>query len=406
MKIQCLIPTLAFALSLTALGQEAPNNPSSTGVSTAKPAALPGAGGVSTSSASTGSASTGLPKSSIGFGGGGGAGGGGMSGGYGMGGGAAIGGPKGFEYLFNSGDNASAAPLILRFSETDPAANAALEEDLNIMTRLVEKALERGTGDEARDVKMGIEMLLSSGSRSVRALYLEGFGACWMVKVNFPVFASLDAESKPKAAPPAADSEWDRAKRELYGGGEASLGGQPESKYNPQQVEALKKLLLQTMKNAANIRQLKPEEYVAFTVFGQPVSRMPGLKSAGTSENQYQVRLQQIVRHAQETRNEPADQARPVEENVKRELEKVQRETEKVQRYGKTLGVETSSGAAPGTVLTLRVKKADADAFASGKLDYEAFQKKAEIQAYPGNGYGLTSLNSWTKERATTLQRY
>ena len=63
--------------------------------------------------------------------------------------------------------------------------------------------------------------------------------------------------------------------------------------------------------------------------------------------------------------------------------------------------------AAPVNPDTLELlQKYTAAIFAGGKLDFEAFQKKAEVQAYPGNGYGLTSLNSWTKERATTLQRH
>lgn len=53
---------------------------------------------------------------------------------------------------------------------------------------------------------------------------------------------------------------------------------------------------------------------------------------------------------------------------------------------------------APGTVLTIRVKKADADAFAKGDLKFEEFQKKASVRAYAGYGHGLTSLNSWIQE--------
>src|SRR5205085_1060704 len=50
-----------------------------------------------------------------------------------------------------------------------------------------------------------------------------------------------------------------------------------------------------------------------------------------------------------------------------------------------------------GTVLSLRVKKSDVDAFANGKLDFETFAKKAEQHSYPGNGYGITSINSWSR---------
>ena len=38
-----------------------------------------------------------------------------------------------------------------------------------------------------------------------------------------------------------------------------------------------------------------------------------------------------------------------------------------------------------GTILTVRVKKSDAEAFAKSKLTLEEFRKKAKIAAYVGN---------------------
>ena len=37
------------------------------------------------------------------------------------------------------------------------------------------------------------------------------------------------------------------------------------------------------------------------------------------------------------------------------------------------------------------------DAFAKGQMDLEAFQKKAEQHSYTGSGYGVSSINSWSK---------
>jgi hypothetical protein len=47
--------------------------------------------------------------------------------------------------------------------------------------------------------------------------------------------------------------------------------------------------------------------------------------------------------------------------------------------------------------MSLRVRKADLDALANGKLDFERFEKKVEQHSYAGSGYGITSLNSWSK---------
>ena len=48
----------------------------------------------------------------------------------------------------------------------------------------------------------------------------------------------------------------------------------------------------------------------------------------------------------------------------------------------------TESGDGPparGTIMTIRVKKSDADAFAKGKLSLEDFRKKASITTYAGD---------------------
>jgi hypothetical protein len=470
MKFPSLIPTLALALSLSALAQESPSPAPTTGAvkptsksenrTVASPAKTP----ADTTDATEASPSETAPADPItvssprasGSRSGSGRGGGGVYGstqgtgigfggsGYGGGGAGAM---SGVPYTyFSTGSSGSAVPpLILRFSEADPSANAAMEEDLNVMTRLIEKAFERTVGDYAPDVKMGIEMLFSSASRSVRALYVEGFGACWMIKVNFPVFAAATPEAKP--ARPTTDSEWDRTKRELYGGrAEDKLLGQPATKFEPEQVEALTKVLLQGLKNATHIRKLKADEYLAISVFGQPQfagrtrGRMAGevMGDAATTDarvhdqmkaaqaqldalhqnlsakelavkTQQQKREQfkdkQLSAELQETVRHEMEQVRRKQEDIKREVEQVQRNLEQTRRSTSGVIIDSTSDAAPGTVLTIRATKADVDAFAKGKLDFEAFRKKAEVHAYPGAGYGLTSLNSWVKERTLTYTR-
>ena len=61
-----------------------------------------------------------------------------------------------------------------------------------------------------------------------------------------------------------------------------------------------------------------------------------------------------------------------------------------VARDGDTLLWQESEGAARQTMLTVRVKKADVDAYAKGKLNAEDFQKRARLAAYnTGSGGGV-----------------
>src|ERR1043166_4072613 len=177
--------------------------------------------------------------------------------------GVAGGGSGGGAYSTTYVNVSGVPPLVMRFSGGHDEANPAMEEDLNIMTRLIENALEKGLGDESPDVKMGIRMYFSDAARSVRPLYLEGFGALFMIKVGFPVFAPPAAETKTQQH--AADSEWEKAKREISG--PDSRGAGPDfvfssgTKYDPAQVEALKNVLVQSFKNATNIRHLNPTDF-------------------------------------------------------------------------------------------------------------------------------------------------
>ncbi|HTD67874.1 MAG TPA: hypothetical protein VK846_15220 [Candidatus Limnocylindria bacterium] len=242
-------------------------------------------------------------------------------------------GAGGGSYGVSSSRGDSIPPVMIRFSPSDAKASTTLEEDLFVMARVIGRTLERAETDKVK-YKLGVPMLLTGSGRSVRPMYLEGMGPLFMIKVNFPVMPPTRREEK-NAPAATEDSEWIEAQKDLYGTPEANVpdetAGRPSS-YKDEQVELLKKELVGALKNAGNIRGLKPEEFVNIAVFG----------------------------HA-------------------------------------------SSGAGKGSVLTLRARKSDIDAFASGKVDDAAFKAKVTMTAYPGSGSGITSINSWIQESAGRL---
>jgi hypothetical protein len=292
-------------------------------------------------------------------------------------------------------------PLVVRFSSADDGANAAMEDDLVIMTRLLEEALKHGIGDDA-ETKMNIPILYSD-SRSVRGMYLEGFGPLFMIKVGFPVFAPNAPE--PKEPEASADSDWEKAKRALSseadeGAGElALLGGEPQ--FDAGRVEELKKLIFQSLKNATNIRHLKPDDYIGVTVFGHPsaaavatvrvkrsrTSNKPLAPNTGAAGAIAEPEEDVVV-----TRRYNAD-AKNTTEVV------VQQQVRSALAAKDALLLRSSS---QGTVLALRVRKADVDAFAKGQIDLDGFRKKAEQHSYFGSGNGVTSINSWSRSGMTS----
>jgi len=319
----------------------------------------------------------------------------------------------------------SIPPVVVQFSPAEGGKVELLEEDLSVMTRLLEKNLERGLGEDAVQYKMNIPLLVTSGGRSVRALYAEGMGALFMVKLNLPLLSPPKAETKKPQA--ATDSEWDQTRQEMETEDESSdlAGDITNSTYDEEKVDSLKTLILQTFKHASNIRSLRPTEFVAVSVFGtDPGGAALGnsvtVSSKGSSSKRKMGTISVVspgpAGAVKEGANPPvaapageAGFARQAAANAQIDVNPI--------RAG---GGDASSTATShevflefgkrnygrGTVLTLRVKKSDVDAFAKNEIDFDAFKRRVTLNSYYGNGYGVTSLNSWIQSgRSKTSNR-
>lgn len=255
--------------------------------------------------------------------------------------------------------------LVVRSSDTEPKAQANLEEDLAVMTRILEKKMQEKLSDDRRHRPMGIDVMFVPGSNPIRSLYLEDYGALFVLGVNFPL---LPPPEKGEAAheKPDTDSTWEEAKREIYGASDAwsrfdkgfkfSTGAGPETEYDEHRVADLKDGLFEALKNAGNIRNLKPDETVTVCVTG----------GAGAASRKARVDLK---------RSGNSDD-----------------DGEAVVVWGHDDGA-----AARGTVLTIRAKKSDIDAYAQGKMSPEEFRKKASVAAYAGDagGWGGGNVFGW-----------
>jgi len=233
--------------------------------------------------------------------------------------------------------------LVIRSSELDSKVQSGLEEDLAVMSHILDKSLEEKFSGQPRARKaMGIDVVFSSSSNPIRSLYLEGYGAVFFLNVSFPLLAPPKAE--PKKEQTETSSTWEEARQELYGQrGEPKLSAPAGEEYDQEKVDKLKDSILESLKNGSNIRDMKAEDSITVCVFGV----------AGRSG-----RVQSTARRT------PAPT--PLE------------------NYVYVFG-DSKGGRTRGTVLTVRVRKSDAEAFAKGKLDLDEFRKKAKISAYSGN---------------------
>jgi hypothetical protein len=264
---------------------------------------------------------------------------------------------------------ASGRALIIRSTDTDPKTQANLEEDLAVMSRIFDKALAEKLGkQQSARTAMGINVYFTPGTSPIRSLYLDGYGALFMLNAGFPLL-SPPARPEPQKEETPTGSTWEEAKRELYGQpAEARVAAGPVEEYDESKVNQLKDALLEALKSATNIRNLKSDDSVTVCVFGGAgaapvrtrtsstvrVVRMnggaappPGYTASGTATLP------------------PGYTAAPNEQWV--------------------MAGGDNGAPARGTIMTIRVKKSDVDAFAKGRLNLDEFRKKASITAYAGN---------------------
>jgi hypothetical protein len=252
--------------------------------------------------------------------------------------------------------------LVVRSSETDPKTITDAAEDINVMGLILEKALYQ-SGDEEERQAMGIRLLTSmSGSPARRSLEIEGYGAIFLLNVNFPLAGPAEKPNEDKKEP--SNSTWDEAKRELYGQSEGypdvNMNRFPKEEYDPKRVEKLKDSLLEALKNAANIRGLKSDESVTVVVTSHfsphvgPARVLRGMQKNGTAAGGYGG-------------------------------------SGRFGGGGSGGGMAMNSFFVDGntnaegqgeSVLTIRARKSDIDIFAKGKLTMDDFRKKASVLIY------------------------
>jgi hypothetical protein len=246
-------------------------------------------------------------------------------------------------------------PLILRSSSMEPKDQADLEEDLAVMEHILNKAMEELPARSHVHTAMGIDVFLGPGSSVMRDFYLEGYGAVFTVNVAFPLVPP-PSKAEPKVEEGETDSAWEEARQELYGQGTgAGLRAGPVVEYSEDKVKELKDKLLESLKSASNIRHLKSEDFVTVCVFGTANGGGP---------------------------------ARPRARSTAK-AETGGKETQTTTREYHTPWVPSDrSSGTRGTMMTFRVKRADVDGYAKGKLVFEQFRQRVETAAYVGGAVG------------------
>ena len=255
-------------------------------------------------------------------------------------------------------------PLIVG-GERDAKANAALEEDLTVMMRILEKTA--GGKDEEKPRAMGIDVFSfgRGAGNTPRVFYIDGYGAMFVLNVRYPLLAPPKKDDESRTNEPTS-SEWEKAREEVYGRkgvfDEFRANAAAAEEFDSERVEGLKQQIIDALANATHVKGLKGEDYVTVVVQGG------GLRGG-------------VVRR--EVRG-PRGGGRAVAGGgggravaggggggVRADGE-----------FHSAVEVHAAAGepAAAQSTLTIRAKKSDIDSFAKGKLEPDDFRKKVLVQ--------------------------
>ena len=277
-----------------------------------------------------------------------------------------------YDYMSTGGPRQFREPavgkaLVIPTADIGAEEVARIGEDMQVMSHILVKSAATAMA-QAEQFLAEFGDLLTSDRGSPQAIYLQGYGALFIIETDI-ILSPPEGMEAPDPAPPEkeVDKTWQQARDELFSPEHTRRRSQLPEKYDSRRVEALKREIVKSLKHAANIRQLQQNEWVVVTVTN---GRRSGGNAGGYGFFEY---------YSTNTGRSTAYGGQGgggfggaagfgggggLGGGAGR---------------GAALG---GAGAARATVMTIRAKKPDVDDFAKGKVDFEKFRQKVQIFTY------------------------
>lgn len=260
-----------------------------------------------------------------------------VAGGYG----AVLKGPGGVSGWSGSSSEADRA-WVVPSGAMEPAEMAAIREDMAVMSRILDKALDQADLVRSeRGVFIGYPF---GGTPGVgQSMFLAGYGALFRIDVDFPLAGPVE---QPKQEPTVdKDPTWAQARREIYQPDSEDSKKDDKDQYRPEKVDALKRSLIESLKHASNIRALQPADKVVILVSGRRGGALgPVLNFMEPGSTNWNLIYPLST--------------------------------------GSSTHAQGAAGDAPASTLVLQASKSDIDALAAGTLTLEQFQQKVLMTSY------------------------
>jgi hypothetical protein len=270
--------------------------------------------------------------------------------------------------------------LVVPATEVNSKELAEIMEDMQVMSHILDERFKETR--RVQGVFTDFGDFFGRDNRQTEAIYLQGYGVLFSMEVNF-AFSPAPKPQPQQAAEPneQVDSTWQKARQQVFSPGESRGPNGPDSaeEYNSQMVEELKRDLITTLKHAANIRDVQPNEWIILTVigsgrlsggFGGGGLMMGGMGGYGSSGYGGGMSGGMGGGYAggYSYSGGYSDSGGGMGGGMG--------------GFGGGMSGFGGAGASGATVLTIRANKSDIDTFAKGELDYEQFRPKVQIFTY------------------------
>ena len=286
--------------------------------------------------------------------------------------------------------------LVIPDSDVKPEELDAITQDLQVMSYILDEKFKEIREDEGLFVDFGD--FFRRDSRDTEAIYLDGYGALFLMEVNFAFTPPPKAqEQELEETAEDVDPTWQRARQKMFSPEEPMMGRMRRIRSRKGdgavRLKQLSTELIKTLKHAANIRNLKQDEWVIFTVFGKsrqygglyedyyrsaaPRSRISGRRRSSSSEGgglaggfggSYSAAGGSVSYPGGYASSSAGGYGGGM---MGGGMMGAMEYGEFGMEYGET-------GSNSLTAMTVRAKKSDVDAFAKGELDFEQFQQKVQ----------------------------
>jgi hypothetical protein len=276
--------------------------------------------------------------------------------------------------------------LVVPDEEVKPEELAAITEDMQIMSHILDERFKETR--RVQGVFTDFGDFFGRDNRQTEATYLQGYGVLFSMEVNFAFsLPPKQQEQQAEQTDENVDSTWQKARQQVFSPEESRSPGGSDSaeEYNSQMVEELKRDLITTLKHAANIRGVQPDEWIILTVIGG------GRQAGGFGGGGFMMGGMGGMYGGSAYGGTTSGGMGGFGGGYSVSGGSSGFGGGMAGGGGGMMGgmggfsepsVFSEMGVSPATVLTIRAKKSDIDAFAKGEQDYEQFRQKVQIFTY------------------------